>query len=40
MTFVVKLLANLYDDGSTTDRDAYDYVITALTRLTPATTND
>lgn len=40
MTFVVKLLANLYQDGTTTDRDTYDYVITALTRLTPATTND
>lgn len=40
MRFVVKLLANLYRDGSMNERDGYDRVIAALESLVPATSND
>ena len=40
MRFVVKLLANLYQDRTVRDRDLYDRIITALTALVPATSND
>jgi menaquinone-9 beta-reductase len=40
MTFVVRLLANLYQDQAGADRDLYDRIITALTRLVPATGNE
>ncbi|GAB3041834.1 geranylgeranyl reductase family protein [Sediminivirga luteola] len=39
MRFVVKLLANLTETPHRPDRDAYDRLIHALERLTPATSN-
>ncbi|WP_349827295.1 geranylgeranyl reductase family protein [Brevibacterium litoralis] len=39
MTFVVKLLANLYQDRTAGDRDVYDRLISALNTLVPATDN-
>lgn len=39
MTFVVKLLANLYQDENVAERDLYDRVITALNTVVPATDN-
>lgn len=40
MRFVVKLLANLYQDSAVRERDLYDRLITALTTVVPATSND
>lgn len=40
MTFVVKLLANMYQDGRSGDRDLYDRLIGALETIVPATSNE